>query len=528
MAEVNKIDANTTGLSFAYEATPNVLPGTPIWIPMEPNSYNNFGGSLTRLTREPITTGRQKKKGVISDLEAAGSWNQDLTQNNLAALLPAFFFADYRLKGEAKNAIGTTTNTFSMTATGSVFTRVGGTIDLSAQFAVGDMVHITGFADPANNGVFVVDALSATTLDLADVVTGTASTLVDEAATANAGAVKVGIEGDAADIVVDSSATLPALTSTTYDFTTLGIIPGEWVYIGGDNATSSFATAANNGYARVRSVAANRVVFDKTEATWVTDAGTGKQIHIYVGRVLKNETGTLITKKYLQLERQLGAPDDASPGDVQSEYLTGALANEFTMQVPTANKVNLDVSVVASTSETRNSTLGVKAGTRVTAAAITGDAINTSTDVPRIKLHAIDPVNSNPSPLFAYAENLSITVNNGVTPDKAVGVLGGFDTSIGDFAVTGDLTVYFANVAAVEAVRANADVTLDYHLVAENAGISVDIPLIALGNAQVDIQAGTSIKLPLSAEAATAESIDTNLNHTLLIVFFDYLPNAAG
>jgi len=204
------------------------------------------------------------------------------------------------------------------------------------------------------------------------------------------------------------------------------------------------------------------------------------------------------------------------------------LANEFTMQVPTANKVNLDVSVVASTSETRNSTLGVKAGTRVTAAAITGDAINTSTDVPRIKLHAIDPVNSNPSPLFAYAENLSITVNNGVTPDKAIGVLGGFDTSIGDFAVTGDLTVYFANVAAVEAVRANADVTLDYHLVAENAGISVDIPLIALGNAQVDIQAGTSIKLPLSAEAATAESIDTNLNHTLLIVFFDYLPNAAG
>lgn len=528
MAQVNKIDANTTGLSFAYEDSPNVLPGTPIWIPLEPNSYNNFGGTLTRLTREPITTGRQKKKGVVSDLEAAGGWNQDLTQKNLAELLPAFFFADYRLKGEAKNDVGITTNTFSVTNATSRITRVGGSIDFTAQFSVGDIVHVTGAADPATNGIHAVSAVAATTLDLADVITGSASTVADEGASSNISIVQVGVEGDAGDIQVDSTGTLPALTSTVLDFTTVGVVPGEWVYISGDNAASQFATAANNGFARVRSVAANRVTFDKTEGTWVTDNGAGKQIHIYVGRVLKNETGTLITKKHLQLERQLGAPDDAAPNDIQAEYLTGALANEMTLQVPTANKVNMDVSCVASTSETRDSTAGVKSGTRVAAADITGDALNTSTDVPRIKLHTINPTNSNPDSLFAYAENLSITVNNGVTPDKAIGVLGGFDTSIGDFTVTGDLTVYFTDVAAVEAVRNNSDVTLDFHLVAANAGISVDLPLIALGNAQADIQAGTSVKLPLSAEAATAEGIDSNLNHTMLMVFFDYLPNAAG
>lgn len=528
MAQVNKIDANTTGLAFAYETSANVLPATPIWIPLEPNTYNNFGGSLTRLTREPITTGRQKKKGVVSDLEASGGWNQDLTHKNLADLLPAFFFADYRPKGEAKNATGESTLTISATAGGDTFTRVGGSLDLTTQF-VGNIpiVHVTGFSNSENNGVFLVVSVTATTIDVVN-LDGSAAGLVTEAATSDASIVNVGFSGSTGDLEIDASGNLPQLTSTTEDFTTWGVIPGEWVFVGGDAAAQQFSTAANNGFARVRSVTANAITFDKTEGTMVTDNGSGQDIFVFTGRVLKNETGSLIVKKYLQLERTLGAPDDASPNDIQSEYLTGALANEMTVQVPTANKVNMDVSCIASTSETRDAATGVKSGTRVAAADITGDALNTSTDVPRIKLHVINPTNSNPDPLFAYAENLSLTVNNGVSPDKAIGVLGGFDTSIGDFTVTGDLTVYFTDVAAVEAVRNNADVTLDFHLVADNAGIAFDLPLLALGNAQADIQVGQSIKLPLSAEAATAEGIDENLNHTLLMVFFDYLPSLAG
>lgn len=522
----NKISSNVTGLRYAEETSPKALPTPAIWIPLEPNSYSNFGGELATVARNPINDGRQRKKGVVTDLDASGGFTTDITQINLQHLLQGFFFANLRPKGEAKNAIGIDTQTISVTTSDSRFTRVGGSLELNTVIKVDDLVLTSGFADSANNGLFKVDAITTTEMDvIAADGAETAVVLVDEAATANGSIVVVGYEGAVGDIDVDMTGTRPALTCTTLSFTDLGLIVGEFIFIGGDVAAlTAFDGATNNGFARVRSIAAKRLEFDKTQATMVTEVGADELIHLYFGRVLKNEAAASIVRRTYNLERSLGRADTTDTKD-QMEYITGAIPNELTLKIATADKVTADLSFVAMDHELLDGAAGPKSGTRPSL--VEADAFNTSSDFSRIKLAVMNELDACPTPLFAFAQELSLNINNNVTPDKAIGVLGAFDATHGTFEVGGDITAYFANVAAVEAVRNNADITLDIHMVKNNAGISIDLPLLTLGDGRLEVEQDQSIKIPLTNEAATGAKIDANLNHTLLMVFFDYLPTLA-
>lgn len=508
MAQVNKIDSNITGLRYAEEASLKTLPGSPVWKGLEPNSYNDFGGNLTKVARNPINPSRQRKKGVTTDLEAAGGFNSDFTQTNLQDLMQGFMFADFRAKGESIDipAVDGTNDEYEITDT--------------TDFYVGSLVFASGFTNAANNGLKLVDTVTASTS------IAVAEDLVAEASPpATSKLVVVGFEGTTGDLEIDATGTLPKLISTTKNLTQLGLVPGEWVFIGGDEAGEQFAQEENNGWKRVRSVATNAITFDKSDAAMTTDDGSGKTIRVFTGRALKNETGTLIKRRTYQLERTLGAPDDSSPSQVQSEYLTGAVPNTFTMNVPTADKVTADLAFVALDHELRDGATGVKSGDRPAIAE--ADAFNTSSDVTRLRMSLVSDTDEAPTPLFAFVTELSVAINNNASAAKAVGVLGGFDIIVGTFEVSGNVTAYFSNVSAINAVRNNSNVTLDFAAVKDNAGFVVDLPLIALGDGRANVEQDQAITLPVSMDAATAAAIDANMDYTLMMVFFDYLPDLA-
>lgn len=581
---VSKIDSNVVGLRFAEEATIGVLPGTPVWNPLEPNSYGDFGGSVTTLARNPINPSRQRKKGVLTDLEAAGGFNIDLTQDNLQELLQGFFFATLRKKDEhVCETIVTATDDFEPSEVravsaviaaggttyvrGDIVTLSGGTFGTAATFLVtevaagvvvtvsmytpgdysvlpgnpvsttgagandctltltwedgsaylaGDLLFAKGFDDDANNGLHVVSAGNT----FAVTVT---SNLVD--ALAQTGQItRVGFAFSDAEI--DATGTLPTLDSAAKDLTTLGLMVGEWIFIGGDATANQFGTAADNGFARIRSISANSIELDKSSNTLVTDGGGGKTIHVFWGRVLKNESSAaLIKRRTYNLERQLGAPDSDFPAVMQSEYLTGAIPSELTLNIPTADKVMADISFMATDSEQRSAVTGVKSGTRPDLEE--AEAFNTSSDVARIKMAVVSSSDSNPDPLFAYLTELTLNLNNNISLNKAVGVLGAIDGSAGNFEIGGSVTAYFADTTSVESVRANADITIDAHIVKANQGITIDVPLITLGDGRPNVEQDTAIMLPFEMEASSGAKIDTDLNHTLLMVFWDYLPDLA-
>lgn len=483
---VNKTDSNLTGLRFAEEESVGILPASPVWLPLEPNSYGDFGSEITTLARTPITAGRQRKKGVTVDLDASADFETDFTQRGMYELFQGFMFADWRVKAHA---------TITAVAADGAYTIASPV----GAFGVGDLVAAFDLAIRSNNGLGKVTAVAGST------VTTNKVTNVD----ASDGTLrKVGFEfaaGDASIVVTNGVA---SLETTAKDLTELGLIPGEWVRIGGDAAITQFGTVANNGIARVLSVAEDAIVFDKTKFTMVADSGAGKTIRLFLGDVIKNESDpALIKRRSYQLERTLEKAG--------AEYVKGSVANEMTLTFSTADKVVVSTAFVSTDSETATAEDGLKAGARP--AIKQSDAFNTTSDVGRLRVG-----NSTGEALIAYFTEVELTINNGVEPNKAIGILGAFDLTAGDFAVSGSLTGYFGNVQAVRAVRANDDATLDFMIVKQNAGWLFDVPLISLGNARLQVEKDQPIMIPLDSEGA-----ESSFGHTLLVMCFHYLPDAA-
>lgn len=630
MTAVNKIDSNSTGLRFALENPDGTLPANPVWYPLEPNSYDKFGGAVKTVARNPINDTRQRKKGVVVDVDAKAGFEMDITAANTQLLMPSFMFAALRTKAEssvpsvtnagsvyapaangasyfannllfakgftnsvnnglkkvtgtpAANSVPITTALADESSLNGIISRVGhefgagaATIDVSGALprliisgvtaATGTLTDATAL--PANGDTVTVNGkvytfqtvltevdgnvkigatVAATMINLRNAinrnnvgVAGTdfaAATTAHPSVTATSTATTVAVSAIVWGTPGNGITTTATGTAAVWGGATLsggtgrsmldlGLIIGEWVCIGDDPVGMSFANSQNNGLKRVRALDNVSLSFDKSTVTMVTDAGTAKTIRVFFGRVSKNEAAALQQRQLVQFERTLGAPDTSSTA-VQAEYLTHSVANTLEVQMKAADKVTAKINFESSDQETRLPVDGLKAGSRPVIA--DSNAFNTSSNVARLSLAAIDPTTATPTELFAFLLDINLTINNNVKANKAIKYLGSFDHSAGTFMVDTKMTAYFSSVAAIRSVRNNADVTLDLTFAMSNQGITIDLPLVVLATDGATVKQDEPIELAVTSAAATASKLDVNLNHTLLMVFWDYIPTLAA
>lgn len=538
---VTKIDSNVTGLKVAEEASLCVLPATPTWVEEEPNSYGDFGGEITTQARNPINPGRQRKKGAPVDKDAAASFTKDLTQTNTQRQLRGFFFANWReradTQGFSREAVFNPDGTLNTASTNIAITNVDGTAeeyDAASGldvFAIGDLVFASGFGVTANNGLKVVTSITA------DTNVGVAEDLTDEAAPpAAARLTKVGAQLGSGELDVDVSSGFARIVraSGTYDLTDLGIIPGEMIFVGGDAANTAFANAVNNGFKRVRSVSATEIVIDKSDESMVAETGTGLTIQIFVGRVLKNEADpNLQQRRTFQFERTLGANNINDLTLQQAQYVVGGVPSEFTLNLSTASLATVDLSFIGTDSETIDEnvsgadTIKSSLGPAINVPVQEADAFNTSSDISRIRLARVVDGEEAPNPIVGFLQELTLQINENAEGNKALGVFGSFEVSVGTFQVDANVTGYFSDVAAIAAVENSEDVSLDFVQVKQNAGIAFDIPLVTVGDGRPQVEQDQPVTIPLNNEAGAGSGVDPTLNHTLLMVAWDYLPDLA-
>lgn len=540
MALFDKIDSNVTGLSLAREATPGVLPGTPTWIAMQPNSYGNLGGSLTKTARSPISLLRQNRKGTTTDLDAAASFDQDITLYSFQDLWPALFLAEKKTKPVS----GGRTNTQKITAVSGTAIDVGADA-ATLGFEVGMIVHTEFFTNAANNTLNsprVITAVAGNDISLPGLTT--------EASPPGDAVVRaVGFEFSTGDATLARPASdFPQLTSAAdLDFDTLAfLIPGETIVIGQVNNANSgdvpagqkFDEDGNNGKFRIREKSGGTLIFDLAdggstgliEPTAATGTA-GKTIRIYWADVTRNVSSDNadFSQITFAVERSLGAPDDAALSEIQAETVTGALWNGAGIRLPTADKMTIDSEWLAT--ENTNFTGGAGDERPTNGETVNefqeSDAFNTTDNVPdiRIFLRSADPAVVVPGSFFAFVANLTMNVSNNATALKAIGRLGAFAVTAGNFTVSSEMSAYFQTTTALQSVRDNDDVGMfafaDLTVNGRRAALMFDLPFGSTSTEGLNVSADNAITVPLTLESA----VDPVFGFTMIVHEFWFLPN---
>lgn len=484
------ISSDVTGLSYSIEKCLGERADAPVWKPLEPNSIDTMGATLTTGTRTPIGSGRQRIKGEVLDLEAAAGYTSDLTSNNHQDFIKGFLLAEPRLQLSLSNVtpgniLAVTPNSIQLKAA------------LTTALSPGDILLMTGFANDANNKARTV--LSFAT----DKITFTDATGAAETAPATAAIQDVGFQAATGDLSLAVNGLLYVVEGTGIGASLSGLKAGDWIYIDG--------LTGFTGYARLGADAAgDSLVLERVLGPFTAGAETTSTGRIYSSMTIRNpeKQEDMVYWSY-QFEQTLGQDADGT----QARYVKGAMANEFTLTVPSADKVTAQFAFVACDEETRTGAQGLVAGARP--ALETFPMFNASKSSNRVWLHK----HGDADPLFTYATSATVTINNNMTGVKAIGVMGNLDINVGVFEVGGSVTAYFLDVRSIQAMRDNADISGTVALVGNNVGVVFDMPLMGLSNGQTAIEPNTPVTIALDMAA-----VRNDRGYTLQYSYFPFLP----
>ena len=274
------ISTSKTDISYILEATPGVTPATPAFQRIPTTSGGPQGGKTTARS-EVIRTDRQTTDLIVVDQNVVGEINYELT------------YAAYKPWMEALMEGVTVTGTETQTDIAVVAAARTYTSAALADFAlvpVGSYVLISGFAESANNGLFLVEAASTLvlTLDAQD-----AGALADESAGASGeiswNHTPNGIETPRSyTIKKEVALTAPAylyyrgcmINTMAWSFTTGEILKGNFGIIG---LTEDPTTSAIAGQSTVD--VASYALMNSVESLAISSTGLETDIQIEVASV---------------------------------------------------------------------------------------------------------------------------------------------------------------------------------------------------------------------------------------------------
>lgn len=485
---------NRVKVSKVRETTFGVTPANPVFKNLRITGTPSLAGAPQTVTSNEIRSDRQVSDLILVAKQAGGDLAGELSFNtyddDFEEALQSTWAAN-------PNIIVATLDTEISDVSATVLTVV---TPQGTPFKTGMLVLTTGFTTAANNNI-----ISRVVSSTATSITFPAASFTIEGAPIPVGAT-ARVVGFQAATAADVQANSAGLTSTTLDFTTLGIVAGQWLKVGGTAANTFFATAANNDWVRVQSVAAHALVFDRKPVGWATDTATGVLLEVFMGDFLTNST----TKRSNTVERQYL---DQSP--VLYEYLTGLTLDKFSLTADAAKIVTTTRSYIGASSS--DTTTRISGATDIAAGSNT--IINASSNVGRIGFNGATITGPN------FVMTATMDISNNIRRQQAVGSIGAVGTGNGEFTVTGTLKTYFGDKTVLDIVNSNALASFDIRLGGADTLKStyvLDFPSIKLSSGAPDVS-GKNADVMLTAGFQAIR--DATLGYTMSAGRFWYLPS---
>lgn len=444
-------ESNRTQLSYGRESAWGV-PATSLKTARITGAPIRF--EMDSVESDELRADRQTTDLITVSARVTGSINFELSFGSYDDFFEEALFSTWVRTPQKVNVTQDSSITAVTNADDTFAVDAGGT-----SFKANHLIKTTGFTNAANNGLFTVQSSTGTTV----VVAGT-PTLVDESAPPAGAKIKVvGFIGASGDITAVAS----GLGSTTLDFTTLGLVVGQWIKIGGTASTDKFANAALNVWARITAITTNLIALDHKPAGWTTDAGTGKTIKVWFGDYLRNGSTKMSSTV------QLGFLDQDPVNYITFAGLTPTtLSLNFEPRRPLVGSVGF-LGLTASISET--------ATDASPDAATSTEVMNAVSDVGLIAEGGSAVVAPN------YIQRLSINVNNRLREDGGVGIFGIATVGVGRLQITGDFRTYFGTRAIYEKLVNSTATTIASVIGKNNQAYVFYLPKVKIRGGSPDI-----------------------------------------
>ncbi len=514
---MGRVLTNNVALSYTIESSLGVAGTT--WFQLEFNTLSAFGATIETVARSPISKNRQRRKGIVVDLDSAVELENDLTISAFRDFAEGFVFA---------TGINTDVTRLAVTEAATAadeYSVAALTADQADKFEIDTLIWVTGFTTAANNGLKVVDAdisTSATEISVAE-------NLVDETTAAQLSF--AGHQIATADVVTwtwdagELQATLN-LTGVVAAMQALGLTPGMEVHVGGPDGSGGVQNAFENsatddmfGYARVLSFSgADDIVFDKVAAALQFTDGTdpAAPVDLLFGEFIRNVE--VDDSEFLERTFQIEAEFPnlaAAAGLSEFQYSIGNLCDALSFTLPLTDKAGLTIGLMGTDTEDPVLVAGRKSGASTATAPDMTDAFGTSSDVATLRVTDADE-----SGLSTDFKSMTMTLSNSVSPEKVIGQLGAKFMNFGNFEVDIEAQLLFTNADVIDRIRANTTVTMDFVVENSDGAIYVDIPSMTLGGGGRDFPVNESVLVNLTGQAF----LDPIFNTSIGISIFPVVP----